>query len=113
MLPRNKRIGSRMFKEIIAKGRVVHSLNFFMRISKKNPDYSGFSVVASKKVAPTAVTRNRLRRRVYAALRKVVSNKKTEGEALIFVKHSLSSLASKDMEKELHSLLKDGNAILE
>lgn len=70
MLKRSERLTRHDFGRV-ALGRATHTPLFTVRLlpssSTKGEDKQ-FSVVVSKKVAKTAVARNSLRRRVYAAL---------------------------------------------
>jgi ribonuclease P protein component len=69
MLKRTERLRRGEFTTI-AQNRAVHEGLFTVRISPSLPTQTPrkFSVVVSKKVAKTAVARNALRRKVYAAL---------------------------------------------
>ncbi len=49
------------------KGRVFNSPLFLVRVVAKMPRL-GFAAVASKKVAKTAVIRNKIRRQIYVAV---------------------------------------------
>lgn len=70
MLKRTERIKRHDFGRVAA-GRVVHTPLFTLKLLPVVPTDTGsgqFSVVVSKKVAKTAVARNSLRRKVYAAI---------------------------------------------
>lgn len=58
--------------EVMEKSRPLHGECVSIRVfsGDGSSKSAGFAVVASKKVAKTAVDRNRIRRRVYAAIRK-------------------------------------------
>jgi ribonuclease P protein component len=68
MLPSSKRLTVPLFKEVMDKGKLFHSPYFSVKFLKM-PGISRFSVAISKKVAKNAVDRNKLRRRIYSALR--------------------------------------------
>lgn len=71
MLPSTHRLTTSLFRDVFSTGRLIHS-GFFMIKARKSAEMKGvtsrFAVSVSKKVAKTAVLRNRIRRRGYAAL---------------------------------------------
>ncbi len=67
MLPRRARLSTEEFKVVMEKGRVFNSPLFLVRLLPNMP-HAAFSAVASKKVAKTAVIRNKIRRQIYAAV---------------------------------------------
>ena len=67
MLPSSKRLSIPLLKTVMDKGRLVHSSLFSVKILK-TAHSSRFSVVVSKKIAKSAVDRNKTRRRTFAAL---------------------------------------------
>ncbi|MBU6389945.1 ribonuclease P protein component [Patescibacteria group bacterium] len=70
MPPSSRRISKSLFKDLVKHGRVLQYPSFralfFFSSSCQKPR---FAVVVSKKVAATAVLRNRIRRRIYPLLR--------------------------------------------
>jgi ribonuclease P protein component len=56
------------------KGGLFSSLFFNLRILENPEKTTLFSVVVSKKIAKTAVLRNKIRRRAYSILKKSVKN---------------------------------------
>lgn len=85
MLKRRKRINSSDFSEILTKGYAIRSPFFVFKFLKsselglKNEILpSKFGISVSKKELKSAVDRNRVRRRVYSALRKVLDLNKDE-----------------------------------
>ncbi len=74
MVPKKQRINRETFDEIMKKGRIVHSGLFSLRFLKNLEKSTHFSVVVSKKIAKTAVLRNKIRRRIYSILRKTIKN---------------------------------------
>jgi ribonuclease P protein component len=100
MLPKKKRITKELFADIIKKGRVVHgSLFLFRYIKKENPHYA---FVAPKAVAKSAVERNRLRRRGYAALR-LCTIKPIAG--IFFYKKIAPKASFVEIKKDIDSIL--------
>ena len=67
MLPKGKRLNTALFKKVIETGKIFHSEAFTIRsIKDKGP--LRISVSVPKKIAKTAVMRNKIRRRVYSAI---------------------------------------------
>ncbi len=63
MLPKRNRIGSEFFKNLFKKGIIVDSQWFSIKYIKGNKEDFKVSIIVSKKVSPTAVERNLLKRR--------------------------------------------------
>ncbi|MEY2664398.1 MAG: Ribonuclease [Candidatus Parcubacteria bacterium] len=62
------------------KGRLVHSRFFIIKVVKVD-EKSRFAVSAPKKVAKSAVDRNKIQRRTYSAIREIFFSKKAQKEA--------------------------------
>lgn len=67
MLPKSKRVERRLFKPLLESKRAAHSPHFSLRSASSESARASVSV--SKKVSKSAVVRNKVRRRVYSALR--------------------------------------------
>lgn len=78
MIPSSKRLNTQLFKETIMKGSIFHG-SFFIIRCQNTQGLSRFGVSVPKKVAKSAVDRNKIRRRVYSIIRnlneRVISNK--------------------------------------
>lgn len=74
MIPKQNRINREDFEKIMKKGGIGSSSLFSLRFLKNPLNKGHFSVVVSKKVAKTAVSRNKIRRRAYSVLGKSVKN---------------------------------------
>lgn len=71
MLARRYRIGSKpRVLHILKKGRVLKWGGFYFRRLPNRAGHPRFALIVSKKIGRQAVTRNRVRRRVYEAIRK-------------------------------------------
>jgi ribonuclease P protein component len=89
------------------RGEVAHGRLMSIRFSKnKKSDYR-LAVVVSKKIAPTAVMRNRIRRRIFELVR---TEKRLAGQpidVIIYAKTSaIGEMAYEDLIKEVSSLTK-------
>ena len=89
------------------RGEVAHGRLMSIRFSKnKKSDYR-VAVVVSKKIAPSAVMRNRIRRRVFELVRteKLLAGKPVD--VIIYAKTSaIAEMDSVDLAKEVSSVTK-------
>lgn len=67
MLSSSNRLSTSLFKEIIQKGSIFHG-DFFIVRYMNIAGISRFGISVPKKVAKTAVLRNKIRRRVYSII---------------------------------------------
>ena len=67
MLPKKNKLNREAFDGVWKEGGRIHS-PLFTFIYKKSADVGHYSAVISKKVAKTAVLRNRLRRLIYKTI---------------------------------------------
>jgi ribonuclease P protein component len=85
------------------KGGFKSSSLFSLRILKNPLKSKGFSVVVSKKVAKTAVLRNKIRRRTYEVLQKIP---KTPYSVILFAKNGVEKATFQEIEADISKLLK-------
>lgn len=85
------------------KGRVYHSPVFVMRSIQVQVG-TKISAVAPKKIAPTAVARNLIRRRIYEAIQPNIKSIIPGTHAIIFAKTEAIKTDVKTMATELKSL---------
>ncbi len=107
MLPRSKRLGVSLFTDVIAHGKIAHSPFFTARIQKTaDPKETGarFSAAVSKKIAKTAVERNKLRRRVYSALAGLESKVPKGFYIVLLAKHPLRPAKLPEIASDLSFL---------
>lgn len=69
MLPKNRRISRNDLKQASGLGKSLNSSHFFIKVIHTDTPTSKFAVSVSKKVSKLAVVRNKVRRRVYSAIR--------------------------------------------
>lgn len=117
MLPKKLRIRKAEARDVFMRGSSVSSPAFMLRFEKiagtstsagspsKRAETSLFAVSVSKKVANTAVLRNRTRRRVYSVLRDMVAGVRPGFLVAISVKKGGEVLGHPQIVKEVHSLL--------
>ena len=115
MLKSIHRLSTKQFMEVMEKGRIYTSPLFVMRAyiqPTKANDYKngGISAVAPKKVAATAVMRNKLRRQIYEAvapLQNTLSSLikgSSVASVIIFAKKETLTADFQDMTADLKNL---------
>lgn len=111
MLPKQKRIPRKLFKQIIEQSRTaspvprfVHSKHFSLRFAESPRGETRVAVSVSKKVSKSAVLRNRTRRRAYSSLRHVLPALGA-GMYLISAKPGAEKLKGEALKLELGSML--------
>lgn len=115
MLKKQRRIPTSLAKRILTgKSSGYHSRLFSLRrvFDPKEFTESRGGVVVSKKVAKTAVLRNSLRRRVYAALKKTESDFLPGFAFFIFPKESVAEASPDQISKELATLLSSAGILV-
>ncbi len=113
MLPKSRRISKEEFSSILKSGKRYTSAHFVMYVAQNKANLtkpSQFSFSISKKVASSAVERNKLRRRGYSALRKLLGGVKSGYLLMFSFKNKSVSVTS--LEKELSELLSASAVLL-
>lgn len=109
MLPKEKRIPRELFDAVFRSG--VRTAGHFCTIIKTpssgTPTVSGarYAVVVSKKIEPTAVGRNLLRRRIYELLGMIDTEEKPQGAFIVLVKKEGKDVVVSEWMKELTKLI--------
>ena len=87
------------------KGRVAHSPLFLVRFVKISGTFVAcVATVAPKKIAKTAVQRNRIRRKLYEAVRSFRGDIQPGMHILVFAKPALLVVSQKDITADLKAL---------
>lgn len=102
MISKAYRISKNDFELIKKKGFPVHGSLFSLRYVKNPENTTHFSVVVSKKVAKSAVLRNKIRRRVYSIVSKTP---KKPYKIAFFAKKGAEKLTFKETEQDILKLL--------
>lgn len=110
MLPRNKRIQKKDFPAPKRQGFRVHSPLFSMTVYK-NDESTRVSVVVSKKTAKTAVVRNKIRRRMYEAMKPFMDRITKTSLIVIYPKKEVSTIRFNVLKKEIETTLSKGKFI--
>lgn len=99
MLSRSERLNRTQFSKFFASGRRIHTPNLTLVYSPLTSFLS--SVVVGKKVAKLAHERNKIRRRVYVALREVKKSLDLKGALIVITKPSIKGVSKKDFIKTI------------
>lgn len=105
MLKKRNRVTSALFK-LLEDADGVHTKHFFLKIIKnENIECcdNKFAIIVSKKVSNSAVTRNKIKRRIREALKNKIFLKTQDKSLLIaiYVKKGSENLSVRKIEKEL------------
>ncbi len=103
MLPKSKRLTTEEI-ESLSNGKSVFGTLISMRAIKS--DTLKFAVSVSKKVVPLAVDRNRLRRRIYAALPSLIPEIKTPVFIMFMPKKEILVASMDVLKSEIGALLR-------
>jgi len=91
MLPKKARLTAKEFEEVIKNGRVLHSSLFILRYKAlESSGPSQVSAVGPVKIGKTAVLRNAIRRKIYAALQPFFSEIKPGFNIIVIAKSDVS-----------------------
>lgn len=105
MIPKTNRINREDFEKVMKKGGFLNSSFFTLRFLKNPINSTHFSIVVAKKVAKTAVLRNKIRRRAYSILRKSEKTLKNKGFLILFAKKGVEKATFKAVEADILKLL--------
>ena len=112
MLSRSRRIAQNSFRSL-SRGRSFSADLASIRVSplplKESP--ARFAVVVSKKVAKTAVERNRLRRKVYGVLKQLAPLTMPGVAVIVYPRMEALAIGAPTLSKTLQGLLSDARAL--
>jgi len=102
MLSKNKRIPRKLFKPLLESRKYFNSEHFSLRVAPSEEVRVAVSV--SKKISKKAVVRNKVRRRVYSAMRDIIFSLHA-GLYLVVAKHGSEKTGGRELENELKALV--------
>ena len=105
MFPKYSRIQKGDIVRIMKEGAAYHSPSFSLKVLKNEVQKPLFAVIVSKKVAKTAVSRNRNKRRVREVLRKEARKIPQDRFYVVMLKKDLNKSVFLDIHNELKELL--------
>ena len=89
-----------------SRGKTVSGTNATLKTVKNNLQHSRFGFSVSVKVSKRAVVRNKIKRRMRAAVSKVLSKVPAGNDVVIIARLRSASAEYQVIEKEIYSLLK-------
>lgn len=105
MLNKKSRIPRKSFSDLLTNSKYVNSPDFSLRfILNQNTSNPRIGVSVSKKISKSAVVRNTTRRRIYSALRGLITNL-PNGTFLFVVKNGGEKIKGEKLAQELYKLL--------
>jgi ribonuclease P protein component len=102
MLPKRSRIPRELFSELLQSSKYAQSPHFTLRF-RLGGETGRFGVSVSKKISKSAVTRNTVRRRVYAALYPSIQMF-PKGLFLVVAKTGSPNIKGEKLQKEISNL---------
>ena len=106
MLKRCHRMNRDAFSSVKTEGVSHYGAHAALTYTTKPASTSTFAVVVSRKVAPTAVARHVIRRRVYEVLREMLPLLTRPVQGIVFVKPGSAKLPFRQLKHELQELFK-------
>ncbi|MBI4231691.1 ribonuclease P protein component [Candidatus Peregrinibacteria bacterium] len=103
MLKQNLKVPRQYIAFILKKGHESISQLFIARYKKNEEHFSRYRVIISKKLHPKAVNRNRLRRQVYEAIRKNLSQNQSNFDIILIPKKNILNKSYQEIEKDISS----------
>jgi ribonuclease P protein component len=110
MLPKRRRLTRQLFPTNTRSSLVAHTEHFSLRTLPTTSGGARVSVVVSKKVAPRAVDRHTVKRRVYT-----VAHKETyaPGAYVFFAKAGAHTISFREVHDEILSLFSEARRSIE
>lgn len=107
MLPRKHKVGKRHFPSPATPGRVFASPLFSCKTVPCDPgSVARYAVIVSKKVAKSAVERNRVRRRMFTAIRTQGGFARKGYTTLFFMRNAAIRATYQDLKQAVGNALK-------
>ncbi len=106
MLSRSNRLPRALFDEVFKRGKRVTAPFATLQFLASSALEARFSAVVSKKVAKTAVVRNRLHRRSYAALASLLPKIKPGFSGAFYLQKPAALASAKETATQIESLLR-------
>lgn len=105
MLSRSHRLTGRDMERLVKTGRVARSPFFTIRFIETESGPAKIAAVAPVKAFKTATRRNRMRRRVYEALRPLMGRMRDSVHAAVFASAEASDMEQQNVIRNLAGLL--------
>lgn len=106
MLPKKHRLSRQEFKEVLSKGRSLHTESFVFSYNiKSGIECPQIGVIASLKVSKKATARNRAKRILKAAILEQIDNIQPEAQIILIAKQRVLNEKYKSLREELATAL--------
>ncbi len=109
MLKKKERLSRRTFNRFFSVGRRIHSLHLMLIYAPYETFHAG--AVAPKKLAKTAVLRNKFRRRIYDVFERIQKESPVKGVFICIAKEGAPRSSYDVLKKELMELIHKTGAI--
>ena len=98
MLSKKNRISNRqLLRKLLGKGKQYKNNNFIFKFFPSIEPISRFSVIVSKKVAPKAVDRNKLRRQIFDCIHGNLNLLKSDIVSIVIAKSNVTEAEFSDL----------------
>ena len=97
---------SRVFDNIIKKGKKVKNYNFVIFFTKNKEEFNKYGITVPKKVGKAHI-RNKLKRRVRAILRNYKKTYENNYNCIIIIRNSCLNLNFEELSNSLEKLLNE------
>lgn len=106
MLPKSEKIAEpKLIRQLLRFGNKSYSLAFVVHFLPSPPNKFAAAVVCGLKISKKAVVRNKIRRRLFAALRKLKNENQIFGNFLITTKPAILEKKYQEIKSELKKCL--------
>jgi ribonuclease P protein component len=109
MLKKKERLDRVSFNRFFSAGKRLHSPSL-MLIYAPHEQFK-VSAVVSKKIAKTAVLRNKFRRRIYNTCARLTKTERPSGVCIIIAKDGAIHMPYQTLTEELHELIHKTHAL--
>jgi ribonuclease P protein component len=111
MIPRSRRIPKSSFRYLSAGRSFSHGALSIRCVPLSTSEPSRIAVIVSKKVAKSAVARNKLRRRVYSAFQPMLPRLKEGFLCLAYLRREGEGLSFKDLSSAIEELCRTARIV--
>ncbi len=106
MLSRRKKVSSRLFGEVIKRGRSLHAPHIYLKVAPLSKDgMTKFSVTIPKKIEKRATKRNLVKRRIYSVVREYIKRVPENYAGVFFAKSGIREQSLEIIRLEVKQLL--------
>lgn len=104
MLQKKHRLSKKQFDSIMSQGKAIHSPFFTFVYSLNKAESMGLVSVAPKKISKTAVERNKIRRRIYGSIERVIGNTLIPIQGIFLAKAGVIKVDYKSLDEGVRQI---------